>query len=150
MTNNTAQPFRLHWGHGVAAVFVLWALLMASFMYRATQEDTPMAAQHSYEQGLQYEQSLVRQRLALQPQHRIQVLVHAGNIVLTGPAAVQGTLRCQRPADASLDFSIVFVLDANGRFALSTTTLASGPWQLYLSWQHQGQQLEHQQSIVLP
>jgi nitrogen fixation protein FixH len=142
---------KFHWGHAIILTFCTWVVLMMSFMWRSLHEQTGLVTDQAYEKGQAYEETIARQKLAIQSSKQVAFSFDANShkLQLKGNALAEGKIFFIRPSDPTLDHEFDFTLNANGEQQLPVPALQSGKWLVKTIWREQSTWFETNQSFYL-
>jgi nitrogen fixation protein FixH len=148
---------RIHWGAGVAIVYVAFAASTSAFVAFALRHPVELVTADYYEQSLQHDARLdavARTRALLQP-IRVELDAAAGDVRLVLPAeaaaaGATGTITFYRPADARADRVLPLALAPDGVQRVPLAGLAPGRWLVRVAWRAGGLDYFHEQPVVRP
>lgn len=126
------------WGKGIFLVMTGFAVMMATFMYRAYHAQEELVADNYYEQEIRYQQQIDKLDNASKLGGKLQMDVIGGELVISFPQGVQGEritgeLYLQRPSDARADERIPFTVE-NGELHIPVSDRMKGLYKVQLEW----------------
>jgi nitrogen fixation protein FixH len=145
---------KLHWGTGLAVVFVIFAIGILIMVRTAMNRDVELVSDDYYQQELRHEDQIQSQKrsndLSDQPiigVSRTWVAVRLPTIF--SDDSTSGTLTFYRPADRHKDFIVALKLDSTNTQFVPTTFLKKGLWRLKVRWAHHLRDYYHEEAIVI-
>jgi nitrogen fixation protein FixH len=150
--DNTAR--KSLWGHGIAAVYAIFALASLGIVAFTMTQKVELVAPDYYAQEVAYEQQInrLRETNALEQQATCTLSADGQFIKLQFPikkAAVQGTIRFYRPSESALDEEYEIDPDNDGSQLLPTTKLAKGLWRIKVTWSAEGREFYNEFTVRL-
>ncbi len=134
---------RIHWGGGIAGVFVLFVIAVLAMVYMAMKKDVDLVSDQYYIREIHYQDQInaIRRTQALDVQPVIAAT--AGDIAVRFPSRffgthVTGQVVLYRPSDSHKDLMFPLVLDSALSQHIPTQRLLPGFWKVQVSWQHEG------------
>ena len=146
---------RLHWGIGIAIVYVLFASSTLAFAWFALHQPVELVAADYYERALVHDRAqaaaargaAIESKIAITPGRdgRSVVVVWADASSRPG----QGTATFYRPSNPSWDRRLAIAPDENGQQVFSMSDLAAGHWVLQLRWTAAGDEYAIDRPVTL-
>jgi hypothetical protein len=146
---------KLHAGHAVVAVMVIFILIMTQFMVRAYHNQETLVAEDYYGDELRYQDQIDKLKNVSTLGQDVKVDPQPGTLTFTFPEvlrgkAIAGELYLMRPSDAAADHRVAFTVDAEGRYVLDTRTMPTGAYTVQLEWNAEGTKYLTEDRIHLP
>ncbi len=146
---------KLHAGHAVIIVMVIFILIMTQFMVRAYYNQEALVADDYYAKELRYQEQIEKHHNSAGLAEPVHFAVHPGRLVLTFPGSVQhgpitGELFLMRPNDADGDLRVSVTVDPQGQYTLDTEPLMKGAYSVHLEWQAGGTDYLSETAIHIP
>lgn len=130
---------KLSWGQGIFLVMTGFAVMMATFLFRAYHAQEELVADDYYEQEIRYQQQIDRlgnvDRIGGTPQ-----IEQAGDHLVVsfpdvfGNDPIRGELYLQRPSDARADDRISFDLKNAEPLQIPIADRMKGLYKVHLEW----------------
>ena len=130
---------KFSWGQGIFLVMTGFAVMMATFLFRAYHAQEDLVAENYYEQEIRYQQQIDKldnvQRLGGDPALDLigDELVVSFPDVFNG-RSITGELYLQRPSDARADERISFSLKNGDRLHVPVSDRMKGLYKVQLEW----------------
>jgi nitrogen fixation protein FixH len=144
-----------NWGYGLAISLGLFMLLIISLGVRMMLASEKLVEDRPYERGLLYQAEIEKQtrskpfipltNVEYQPQRKL--------IRISLPAEVQaeqGEILLYRPSDGKQDRRYSLKLNSDKTTEIPVTGLASGRWQVKISWINQSAPYQVEKTLYLP
>lgn len=134
---------RFNWGHGIAAVYTVFATATLWFVIFAIGHPAELVSADYYQQSLDYDRHTAAKSRAAELGDRVRVTVDAaGAITIQIPEAkpdtVSGRAMLYRPSSAGLDRTFPVSVDETGQQTFHTSGMPGGRWLFQLEWQSNG------------
>lgn len=131
---------KLNWGHKIAMVYTTFALgTMAVVGYSFTQK-VELVSEDNYEQGVKYEEHILRVKNAQQLQSAVQCTVDDNHITINFPLTPSGgEILLYNTQHSNLDATIP-VSTKGLQQVVSTQQLAAGKWRVKINWTSAGKE----------
>ncbi len=145
----------VHWGTGVALVYVLFAGSTLGFVIFAVSHPVELVSADYYERGLRQDQKVAAERRARALGERLHVAVRHGGALLEvaippdAARAASGRIVLYRPSDVRADRTIALALDGEGRQVVPLESLPRGKWLVRIEWVADGRAYAHERALVL-
>ncbi len=137
------KKIKWNWGTGIAITLILFIGLMASFVYKATQQNFDLVSETYYEDELKFEEIIQQKRNAKGLGERAILESDDNQLILKLPSALQGKsksvnvhLYCEQDAKKDLHFTLSDVSsteiplshpgEGTGRWIAKTTLVCEG------------------------
>jgi nitrogen fixation protein FixH len=135
---------KIHWGTGLAAGIVSFALLMAIMVAIAMSNRVDLVTDQYYDRGIAYQERINSLRRTAAREEKPLVTVSPEQLTIEFPrqsrdATPAGTITMYRPADKLLDLVLRVTPDSAGVQHIVTRSLDRGLWKLQIAW-HEGDQ----------
>jgi hypothetical protein len=131
---------RLHWGLGIAAVYIAFAGATTGFVAFAMRQNVELVRPDYYDYSLAHDAHRHAAARATALGDRFQMQMEPGGAAVTvawpleQAGRVRGTVSLYRPSDASADRRLFASPDAQGRQRIVLAGLAPGLWRLQVQW----------------
>jgi nitrogen fixation protein FixH len=150
------MSFRWHWGHSIAAVYVVFAASTIGFVVFAMGQRVDLVSTDYYEQSIQLDarRAAEANTRALGAGFSIAATADGQRVTVRWPAnavaGAEGTLTLYRPADATADRRTPMAPDATGAQTLSLAGLAPGRWTVQVEWTAAGRAFYAAHDVIVP
>ncbi len=150
------MSIRLHWGTGMALVYVAFAFSTLGFVAFAMSRPPTLVSPEYYGRGLTHDRRMeaAANARALGPALGARLAADGTAVVLHLPAnqasSARGTVTLYRASDAAADRTIPIVLDAGGTQRVPLDGLAAGRWRLQVEWAADGRPYYYEQPLETP
>jgi len=144
-----------NWGYGLAIGLGLFMLLITAMGIRMMLASEKLVEERPYERGLHYQAEIETQvrskpfipltNVEYQPQRKLIRIA-----LPTAIQAEQGEILLYRPSDGKQDRRYPLKLNSDKTTELPATGLASGRWQVKISWMTQGTTYQVEKTLYLP
>ncbi len=146
---------KFHFGHGVAVVLSLFALMLAYFMVRAIANTQEMVTENYYEKELLFQQDIDKLERAVAHGEVVLMEVKDQELRITFPELLRGkeitgTLQMMRPSDARADQLVAIKADSKGSFAIPISDWMRGLYRARLDWRVDGEDHLSEQQVIVP
>jgi hypothetical protein len=147
---------RLHWGAGIAAVYLAFATATSGFVFFAMHQPVELVRPDYYEQALAHDahRRAVARVEALGPRFTCEIAEGGRAIALRLPSEqagrATGTVWLYRPADSRDDRTIPIAVDAGGRQRIALDGLAQGRWLARVQWTVDGVDYYAEREVTRP
>jgi nitrogen fixation protein FixH len=127
------------WGKGIFLVMTGFAVMMATFMFRAYHAQEELVADNYYEQEIRYQQQIDKLDNVGKLGGKLHMDVVGGELVVSFPEGVQGKritgeLYLQRPSDARADERIPFTVENGDGLHISVSDRMKGMYKVQMEW----------------
>jgi len=128
----------MNWGHKVTIVFVVFAVLIGTLVYKCTQQQYDLVSEDYYDQELKYQEKIDGSKAAasISP---VKISQTAGDVIIQMPEELSGLsltgdvwLYCANKA--SDDVKLPLHLDANGIMEIDKQNIAASNYTAKISW----------------
>jgi nitrogen fixation protein FixH len=147
------MKFRVHWGFGLAAAYVLFATSTVGFVVFAIERPVDLVSPDYYAQSLRHDQRLAAMTNAAELGHELDVEVAYRNVRLHFPpamaATIEGTATLYRPSSAAADRVMALRPNRDGVQMLSLARVPAGHWVLQLQWTAGGRAFYHEATVIV-
>ena len=147
---------RWNWGHSIAAVYTVFALVTIGFVVFAMDQRVDLVSTDYYEQAIALDARRTAEANArsLGAAFAITELGDGQAVTVQWPvdaiSGAAGTLTLYRPADATADRRTPMAPNAQGAQTLSLAGLAPGRWQLQVEWTVGARAFFAERKVVVP
>lgn len=146
---------KFHFGHGVAVVLSLFALMLAWFMMRAIANAEELVTDNYYEKELLFQQDIDKLERAVAHGEVVLMEVKDQKLRITFPEVLRGkvitgTLEMMRPSDARADQLVAVKADHDGIFVIPVSDWMRGLYRARLDWRVDGEDHLSEQQLVVP
>jgi nitrogen fixation protein FixH len=129
---------KFSWGQGIFLVMTAFAVLMATFMYRAYHAQEDLVAENYYEQEIRYQQQIDKLDNAAGLGAAAGMDVVGDELLISFPEEVRnsritGELYLQRPNDARFDDRIPFTVE-DGILRVPVADRMKGVYRAQMEW----------------
>ncbi|OWY21324.1 hypothetical protein C7N43_24160 [Sphingobacteriales bacterium UPWRP_1] len=129
----------ISWGWRIAFAYCGFVVFMLFMVFLCMRQDVDLVAENYYEQELNYEQQIQKQKNAQRLEQNVQLQYQTGNnqITVRYPKTAEpakGTIAFFRPSDKTLDFSIPVQPDTGGIQIIDAAQLKNGLWRIKMEW----------------
>lgn len=145
----------INWGYGLAISLGLFMLLITALGIKMMLSSEKLVEDRPYERGLHYQAEIERQqrskpffpitKVEYQPQRKL--------IRVALPTDLQpekGEILLYRPSDGKQDRKYPLALNAENVNELPALGLASGRWQVKVTWTKQDESYQVEKTLYLP
>jgi hypothetical protein len=144
---------KISWGTSIVLVMTAFAIMMATFMFRAYQAQEELVTDNYYEQEIRYQQQIDKLDNVSKLGGALTMDVSGDDLVITFPEAVKdqritGELYLQRPSDARADDRINFTV-VNGELIVPMAHRMKGLYHAKMEWSIGDQEFLSQQRIYV-
>ena len=146
---------RLHWGTGIAAVYILFAAVTIGFVAFALGQPVELVSADYYAQSLAVDgrADAVARADALGAAFTAGVSPDGSAVLIAIPPdasnRADGTITLYRPSEAAADRIVPLRLDARGAQRVAAADLARGRWIVKLAWTSDGRDYYREQPVML-
>ncbi len=151
------MKIRLHWGTGIALVYVAFAAATVGFVIFAIAHPAALVTDDYYQDATRHDQRMA----AVANAHVIGASVQLIDEGLAPPTAVlvvapehagraRGSITWYRASDISADRVVPMAIDDTGQQRLPTAGLAPGHWRLKVGWDVDGRPFYLERTIFVP
>lgn len=139
------------WPWAIGGVMVAVLAGVVAFSVHSIRGGVDLVAPDYYARELKHQALMdaTRRALELGTNAVVEWKADTFRVAVTSAAGATGTVTFYRPSDASMDQSVPFVLDDEGRYA-TNVPLASGLWRVRAAWLSAGQDYFVEKSVVAP
>ena len=146
---------KFHFGHGIAATLIAFAMLLGWFLFRAIQTSESLVTEDYYGKELRFQDDIDMLERAAAHGEIVRMEVTGQQLHITFPAvlkgeAITGTLELMRPNDARADQLITIEADTSGTCMLDAAEWPRGLYRARLDWRARGEDHLSQQRLVVP
>ncbi len=144
---------KISWGTSIFLVMTAFAIMMATFMYRAYLAQEELVTDNYYEQEVKYQQQIDKLDNVSKLGGALTMDIADGELVITFPEVVKGQritgeLYLQRPSDARADDLINFTVE-NGELIIPVGHRMKGLYHAKMEWSIGEQEFLSQQRIYV-
>ena len=130
---------KFSWGQGIFLVMTGFAVMMASFLYRAYHAQEDLVTENYYEQEIRYQQQIDKQDNVRRLNGAPSLDLIGNELIVSFPDVfkgerIRGELYLQRPSDARADDRIAFDLEKGDRFHVPVADRMKGLYKVQLEW----------------
>ena len=137
------------WPYAIVIYFALFITAMATWICFAVRNDHELVRKDYYEQELQFQSELDRTQRARTVEVHVSYDASKSAIIVQLPLnTASGSIYFYRPAQATLDKQIPLVLE-HGIQTIDVRNFAAGLWKVRLSWNTDGNNFQHDATVVL-
>lgn len=143
----------MNWGNKLVLVFVLFALLIGTLVYKAMHTKYELVSKDYYKEELRYQDKIDGKNNAAKI-GRVAVTQDAEAVLIDLPAEMKGRkvegeawFYCK--TDAQKDRKIALQTDTGGRQVILKKQLARGAFELKLNWQAGDEKYYTEQNITV-
>lgn len=146
---------KLHFGHGIAAFYLLFMIVLLTFVVKSTSHDNSLVLDNYYEQDLNYQQHYDKVNNARLVAKYITVTNSEdnGSVVIQFPknnmVGISGKILLFNPASKALDIEKEITLNHAGMMTIPTANMRPGKWKVKLDWQQKGRAFYTEKEIYL-
>ena len=147
---------RLHWGAGIAAVYLAFATATSGFVVFAMRQPVELVRPDYYEQALAHDahrRAVVRAD-ALGGRFTCELVDGGRAIALRLPAEhasrARGSVWLYRPSDSRADRTTPIAVDAAGRERVTLDGLVAGRWLARVQWTVDGVDYYAEREVTRP
>lgn len=132
----------MNWGNKLLLVFVLFAGLIGTLVYKAVNTRFDLVSKDYYKQELRYQQRIDGMANVARTGSPV-IEQNDAAVIVTMPESfkglpVKGEAWFYRKSNADADIKIALNLDAEGMQVINKKLLFKGPYQLKLDWVAEG------------
>lgn len=124
-----------NWGQKMIFFAIIFMLMVVGLVAKMMGHAEQLVDEDYYEKGLHFQQEIDAHKNL---NYRLEFHQKNEQIVFSSPGADSVNLIAKRPSNATLDFSLPLVSDANQNFIFPTDQMAKGPWNIHLEWKSKG------------
>ena len=132
----------MKWSTKIALLYIGFATMILGLAAASIQQNFQLVHKDYYAQELVYENRI--QAIKNAKAYPAHIKYQHPNIYFSFPLEIKGAqLHLYRPSDSRLDQKIDLQTSSGGKESLDVSALATGRWQLRLSWQDKDQEKDH-------
>lgn len=145
---------KFSWGTGIVLTFVLFFAGIAVLVVIAFSNRVDLVRDDYYEETLQHERQLDRQRRSAAMPEKVAIGADASGVRVRFPAAldrgaIAGTIELYRPADGRRDFKVPVSPDSAGVQLVPASSLEPGLWRVKLRWTYAGAEFYDEDAVMV-
>jgi nitrogen fixation protein FixH len=146
---------KFSWGQGIFLVMTAFAVMMATFMYRAYHAQEDLVAENYYEQEIRYQQQIDKLDNVSKLGGKPGLDVIGDELVISFPTAVHGSritgeLYLQRPSDARFDDRIPFTVENGEELRVPVGERMKGLYTANMEWSAGDQNFLTVEKVYVP
>ena len=146
---------KIHWGVGLAVVFVVFAAGILLMVRISMNREVDLVSEDYYQQELHHQDQIDTRMRSNNLLEHPSLGVSLTTVTLKLPKAflpdsTTGTLTFYRPSDLHKDFVVALKLDSTNAQSVQTNSLQKGLWKLKVRWLLHNQAYYHEETIVIP
>lgn len=144
---------KISWGIKIAAVYIIFVLLVLGTVIFSTTQDVNLVAEDYYQKEIAYQQQIDKLKRTSRLSEKVFVKLDSKFLKIKMPADfkdkyVKGDLVLYRPSDNKQDFQTQLALNSNLEHTLSVENFEKGLWKLQLDWEADGLDYFHEQILM--
>lgn len=148
------MKLRWHWGTGISAVYVTFALGTSGMVALAMHEHVDLVSDDYYDQAVRLDAHRMAEARAAALGERFVIAPDPANqrVTLIWPRDLpidSGGVTLYRPSDAAKDRTIPIAIDAEHRQIVSLTNLAPGRWMIQSRWLSRGEPYYAEREVIV-
>lgn len=133
----------MNWGKGIAAIYIVFVVLIGGMVYITTQQKFDLVADDYYDQELKFQKKIDATTNANQLQNKVDFALTETDLIVLFPSqlnlkSINGNLLCYKSSDSKKDVKIDLNLDDTGKQLIERKIFASGLYTLQLSFNIDG------------
>ncbi len=147
---------KINWGKGLIIFFILFFIWIFSFVFFALRQNNDLVSDDYYQKGAKYSDQIAIDQRSLPYQDSLQINMtdNQVQIVLSSTLAKadgNGTVELYffRSSDQSKDVKMSFK-NAGSPLRIDKNALSHGRYQVFVSWNHQGEKYMVKKILDLP
>ncbi len=145
---------RISWGVKIAAVYIIFVLLVLATVIFSTTQDVNLVTEDYYQKEIEYQQQIDKLKRTNQLPEKISVKLDNGFLKIKMPEIfkdkmLSGDVILYRPSDNKKDFQMQLALNSNLEHTFSVEDFETGLWKLKLDWKSEGLEYFHEQILML-
>lgn len=145
---------KLNWGTGIVIAFIAFIGFILFFVVRMSTDhraDHDLVTEGYYKAELAYQKEIDAEKNAQAFSAQISINRTPKGLLIVFPKEMvtqesQGIVSLYRPSNKHLDFDLPLSL-SNSHLLIPDKRLLDGRWDIKISWQHQGKDYLHKESI---
>ncbi len=142
---------KFHWGNKLILVFVVFALLMATLVYKAVTTNFELVSKDYYKEELRYQEKIDGKQNAADLS-KIMISQNSDAVVIRYPKELQGQplqgeVYFYCPTNSKLDHRVAVQTDANGLQQISKKTIANTRFVLKIKWASGGKEYYMEENL---
>jgi len=144
------KKIKLNWGKGLVlgmGAFITFIVVLGVQMFRQSPNDFD---RQYYEKGLAFDSVYNQEKQVVTDKAQPVINISENSLAFMFTSAVKGSVRFERPADATLDKVINFNSDGDDHIVIPRDGLRSGRWSLTVDWQANNKKYIYKKEIDLP
>lgn len=146
---------KMNWGVGVVMAFVGFIAFILFFVVRMSidhRADHDLVTQEYYKAELGYQNEIDAETNAQKLKNRLKIEITSNGLLVTFPEGTEpmnssGLVSLYRPSNKHLDFDLPLSL-SNSHLLIPDKRLLDGRWDIRITWEHQGKNFLHKESIT--
>ena len=146
---------KFSWGLGITFTMIAFAMMMATFMYRAYHAQEELVAENYYEQEIRYQQQIDKLDNVSRLGSSLKMDVIGDDLVISFPEElkgepISGELYLQRPSDARADARIPFNIGGDNSLHVPVADRLKGVYKVQIEWRAGGKNYLTNERIYVP
>ncbi len=128
-----------NWGVLVPAFYILFVIVLVSFVVWSTFQRVELVDDNYYEQEIKYQNQVDKIQRTNNLSEKLELLSYDNAILIQFPANLKaqklsGEILFFRPSESKLDFKVKLQPDSLNQFIIPTDKLKKGLWKLKIDW----------------
>jgi hypothetical protein len=141
----------MNWGTKITIVMLCFMTMIGTYAYlMMTSKSDELVDKDYYEKGINYDVDYNKKENVKRNHMEPAFLLRNDSLVVTFPAAAEGTLKLIRTADKKMDRAFKLETDADNQFKISTRGKGSGLWKVQMDWTTAGTPYLYEKEVMLP
>ncbi|MEK6152245.1 FixH family protein [Flavobacteriaceae bacterium 3-367] len=145
---------KLNWGTGIVIAFIAFIGFILFFVVRMSTDDRvnhDLVTEGYYKAELAYQKEIDAEKNAKALSEQIRINKTSEGLLIAFPKEMEaqrpnGMVSLYRPSNKHLDFDLPISL-SNSHLLIPDKRLLDGRWDIKISWQYQGKDYLHKESI---
>ncbi len=145
---------KLNWGTGIVIAFIAFIGFILFFVVRMSTDDRvnhDLVTEGYYKAELAYQKEIDAEKNAKALSEQIKINKTSEGLLIAFPKEMEaqrpnGMVSLYRPSNKHLDFDLPISL-SNSHLLIPDKRLLDGRWDIKISWQYQGKDYLHKESI---
>jgi len=144
---------KLNWGTSIVIAFIVFISFILFFVVRMSTDyraDHDLVTEDYYKATLEYQEEIDAEQNA-NASAPLRIEKSSEGVLLTfpenlDPETLEGTVSLYRPSNKNLDFDFPISL-SDAHLLIPDKRLLNGRWNIKVSWEHEGENFLHKESI---